>query len=71
MFSGIFKLNWRDLVKGLTVAALAAFFTAVLQNIDTIELLKNPIVNVVVSSILAYLSKNLATDQHGKLGGKI
>lgn len=73
--SGIFKLNWRDLVKGLVTAILTALIFATSQNMDLLQtylpVLKNPFVAAPLSAALAYLLKNLATTEDGKLGGKI
>lgn len=69
MNSGIFKLNWRDLLKGLIVAGLAALFYGLIQVLPSLHL--DPVVQLVLSAILGYLSKNLATDENGKLGGKL
>ena len=68
---GIFKLGWRDLVKGLIVAVLAAVFFVLSQNLDMLPYMDNPVVQAAVATILAYLAKNLATDEEGKLGGKL
>lgn len=67
----IWKLGWRDLVKGLVVVVLMAVFAALLGNLDMIPYMDNPIVRAGVSAFLAYLMKNLATDENGKLGGKL
>lgn len=67
--SNIFKLNWRDLVKGLVVVTLAALFYALIQLLPTFNI---PVwLQQVLSVILGYLAKNLATDENGQLGGKI
>ncbi len=70
--SGIFKLNTRDLIRGLIVAALAAFLTG------AIELFKHgltftwdawqPVVQSTVGAIAAYLLLNLATNSVGEIG---
>ena len=73
--SSIFKLDWRDLLKGLVVAVLSAVMSAVLSIIqnggsftgDSLPM----IATVALSSGLGYILKNLATDEDGKLVGKI
>ena len=69
MFSQIFRLDWRDLVKGLIVVGLGAIIYGLIQLLPTFGL--NPVVQAFFSALLAYLAKNLATDENGKLGGKI
>lgn len=66
--SGIFKLDWRDLIKGLVVAVLVAvLYKAQELGID----LGNPYLNTGATALVAYLLKNLVTDENNKLGGKI
>jgi len=69
MNSELFKLAKSDLVKALALIVLMAFYSALSNaagwNIDWNDLLK-----VVVVGVLAYLTKNFASDSQGKLGGK-
>ena len=69
--SGIFKLGWKDLLKGLIVVCLAAVFAALLKVLPTLPFLQDPVVQAFVSAFLGYLSKNLMTDENGKLIGKL
>lgn len=64
----IFKIGWKDLVKGLVVVALSASFYALISLLPTWGLPKELV--QVLSVILGYLAKNLATDENNKLGGK-
>jgi len=72
--STIFKLDWRDLLKGLLVAILSAVMSAVLsiiQNGGTFTADSLPMIaTVALSAGLGYLLKNLATDENGKVLGK-
>ena len=67
--SKIFKLDWKDLLKGAVVAILAALFYGLIQILPSLGL--DPVVQAVISALLAYLSKNLATDEEGKFLGKV
>lgn len=68
--SGLFKLSWRDLVKGLLVAVLSSVLGMIAQSLGGVIDWK-AIGTVALSSCLAYLLKQLATDEQGKLGGKL
>ena len=69
---GIFKLGWRDLVKGIVVALLAGIFIVPVATLaQYFPFLQNPVIQVALSAIMAYLGKNLATDEDNKLGGII
>jgi len=67
--SQIFRLGWKDLIKGLVVVVLAAFFYGAIQLLPSLNL--PPLVVTLLSAMFGYLAKNLATDEQGKLGGKI
>lgn len=70
--SKIFKLNWKDLVRGLIVVLLAALLSIPVSELaNYIDILQNPVVAMVVSTIFGYLSKNLLTDENGKLLGVV
>lgn len=75
MTSQLFKLSLRDLFKGAVTAVLAAIMTTLVQMINsgsfslTIDNLK-AILSVAIVTLLSYLTKNLLTDENGKLGGK-
>lgn len=74
--SSLFKLDTRDLLKGLTVAVLSAIFAALgamIQN-NGFSLSQANVVaiaSVAFTSALGYLSKQLLTDDTGKLGGAV
>jgi len=74
MTSRIFRLNWRDLIKGLIVSVLFALFTSLQMVIKNsgLVLSMNDLLLVASSSVLsglAYLTKNLLTDGEGKIAG--
>ena len=70
--SGLFKLDGKDLLRGLIVTLLAVVFSLPLDLLtDYIPFLNNQIVLVMISALFAYLAKNLATDETGKLGGRV
>ena len=70
--TGFFKLNWRDLVKGLVVAVLSSLMTLGIQALQAGgEFDFKVVAQVALSSGLGYLLKNLATDEDNKLGGHI
>ena len=74
--STLFRLDWRDLVKGLFVTIMSAFLTtlaALIQN-QGFTLSHDNAAFIMASGVTAgisYLVKQLATDEQGKLGGKI
>lgn len=74
--SAIFKLDKNDLLRGLVVAAVSALLSVIVRlieskgfGLDMADL--QMILSTVLLSTLSYLSKNLATDQLGRLGGKL
>lgn len=74
--SPIFKISGRDLVKGLVVAILAGILSAVQQvvqanglSFDKLSLMN--VLGAAVISGIAYLSKQLITDEDGRIGGTI
>ena len=72
--SQLFKLDWRDLVKGLVMVLLTSVMVGLLtllQNNVPLPYLNDPTVRAILSAGLAYLVKNLATDTDGKLVGKV
>ncbi len=70
--SKLFDLSWRDLVKGLIMAVGSAVLTALYQAITNGGQIDwNVIGTVGISAAVAYLIKNVFTDESGKLGGKI
>ena len=69
MNSELFKLVKSDLVKALALIVLMAFYSA-LSNAAGWSIDWNDLLKVVVVGVLAYLTKNFASDSQGKLGGK-
>jgi len=69
--SKLFKLDWRDLVKGLVVAGLSTLFTSLTQILQVGGQIDwKQLALVALASCLAYLTKNFVTDSDNKLGGK-
>ena len=74
--SDFLKLNTGDLARGLVVAVAAVILgslqTALTdKGLDFASYEWGAIFNLAVTAGLAYLSKNLLTDSHGKVMGKI
>lgn len=69
--STLFKLDLKDLAKGVVTAVIASvllFVYNALTNNAPIDW--NQVLQLAMSSGLGYLVKNLLTDQEGKLLGK-
>lgn len=76
MNSGIFKLNIRDVVKGLVVAVLTPVFAALLHamsvpGFDFMVYDWQSLGMLGLSAGAAYLLKNLFSDDQGKVFGAI
>ena len=70
--SPLFKLGAKDLIRGLIVVVLAVLFSIPVEQLaKLIPFLHDPTIAMIVSVILGYLAKNLATDSEGKLAGKL
>lgn len=68
---GLFRLGWRDLVKGAVVSVLSAVLTIVLDLLNKGGAIDwKTIGTVAITAFISYLLKNLVTDSNGKLGGK-
>ena len=69
--SGLFKLNFQDLGKGLVMAVIAALLSYFSNpSLDLKAIDWNYIFHVALTSGLAYLGKNLISDQNGAVLGK-
>lgn len=72
--SNLFKLDSKDLLRGLILASLTAVLGLVYQLLQnqgfslSLEDLSN-VLKIAITSGLGYLLKNLATDDGGKLMG--
>ena len=72
MNSGLFKLGWRDLLKGAFVSIVFAVLMYLKTSIGdhtftlTLDTLKT-IGSLSISTLIAYLMKQLLTDEEGKL----
>jgi hypothetical protein len=74
--SGIFRLNLSDLARGLVLAVLTAVLTSCQQaissgNMDPSAWDWRAIGGVALAAIVAYLLKNLVSDEQGKVLGRI
>ena len=69
--SGLFKLDVRDLIKGLVMAVLTAVIGYVQTAMTGGTVDVQQLLNYAVAAGLAYLAKNLSSDENGKLLGKI
>lgn len=69
--SGLWKLGWKDLLKGLIMVIFAGGIYALLTNLDMLPYMENPAVRATASTFLSYLLKNLFTDEQGKFIGKV
>lgn len=71
--SGIFKLNWADLLKGLIVAVLSAGLTFATQFFSTsgtgTPINWKAVGNVAAAAAIAYLLKNFLTNNQGEVVG--
>ena len=74
--SGLFRVSFHDLLKGLVVAVFSTVITTVIAMIqqgglvlrdDSVQM----ILSVAVVSALSYLSKQFVTDDDGKIMGKL
>ena len=74
MPSGLFKLNTRDFAKGLVMAVLGALFAYLSTALDpngSLAIDWNYLLKVALTTGMAYISKNLISDEDGKILGKI
>lgn len=72
MVSKLFRLNGRDLIKGLVVSVVAALLTTVVQLLQVAAGFDwRAVLMAGAISGLSYLVKNLATDEEEKLVGVI
>lgn len=77
--SPLFKLNGRDLLKGAVVAVVSAILAALGVLVNCVsacaplisEANGKYILGVAFTAFISYLAKNLATDDQGKVLGKL
>ena len=74
--SSFFKLNTKDLLKGLAIAIITVVIGAIQQALSThgfdfVAYDWPAIVNVAITAGVAYLAKNLLSTENGKVLGKI
>lgn len=70
--SGLFRLDWKDLVKGCVVSVLTSVLAFILDALNQgVSLDWKTVGTLALSAFLGYLLKNLGTDSNGKLAGKL
>lgn len=74
MNSPLFKLDVRDIVKGLVVAVLTATVAALgnalnMPNFDLFSYDWTSLISVGVTAGIAYILKNVLSDEQGRVGG--
>lgn len=72
----MFRLNYSDFVKGVTMAVFAAVVTylasvANAPGFDIATLDWQYLLKVAITAMISYLAKNLISDSDGKVFGKI
>ena len=73
--SNLFKLDGKDLLRGLVVAVAASILSLAVRLIESkgfhLDIVDaQTILSTAILAGLSYLSKNLLTDSQGKLGGR-
>ena len=76
MKSTLMKLNTNDFIRGLVVAVLAVVLGSLQQaltehGIDVASYDWSSILNLAITAAVAYLSKNLLSDEQGKVLGAV
>ncbi len=69
--SSLFRLNLQDLLKGLVVTVLSVVLGTVLESLKTGNINWQNVGIIALSAGLGYVIKQLATDENGKLLGKL
>lgn len=69
--SGLFRLGLKDLLKGLVVTVLSVVLGTVLESLRAGQIDWRNIGVIALSAGLGYVLKQLATDENGKLMGKL
>lgn len=70
--SGLFRLGWKDLIKGAVVTVLSSVLSMVLDSLNGMSPFDLKKLGVIaLSTFVGYLLKQLVTDEQGKLAGKI
>ena len=72
----MFKVGYRDAVKGLIVSVLSSVITTLLSFIEKNGLVLSPeewrtVATVAVTTFLGYMLKNFLTDREDKFIGKV
>ena len=68
--TNLFSLGWNDAVKGLVMAVLAGVVTFIYGSLGT-GIDWNEVLQVAISSGLAYIIKNYLTDSEGRILGRL
>ena len=68
---GLFKIGWRDLVRGALLAVSTSVISVLVDMINSMSFDWKRVGVVAVSTLLTYLAHQFASDEQGKLGGKL
>lgn len=70
--SKIWTLAKNDYVKGLVIAVITAVLSVIYQALtDDNVIVVSQVINTALTAGVAYILKNLATAENGKIGGKL
>lgn len=69
--SKLFRLGWKDLVRGLIVTVLSAGLGTLMEALRAGAIDWRNVAIVALSAAIGYIVKNLLTDEDNKLMGKI
>lgn len=68
--SALFRLNWKDLLRGLIVTSLAAGLSMLLEALRVGVIDWRNVAVAALSAAIGYIIKNLLTDDQNKFVGK-
>ena len=71
MNSKFLLLSWQDFFKGLILAVITAVLTGIMQGLNAGSFDWKAIGTMALTALIAYLLKNLGTDEEGKFLGKL
>ena len=70
--SNLFKLSWRDFVKGVVLAVAASVLVVVQGALTSNTAIDwSMVLKVAEGAFVSYIMKNFLTDESGKLLGKL
>lgn len=67
--SKLFRLSWKDLLRGLIVTVLAAALGAIMEALRAGVIDWRNVAIMALSAAIGYILKNLLTDESGKILG--